>query len=124
MTKRLSTLAEPRDRFGIVVDGNVISAPKTVPISGGKAEITGNFTETTAKTLANQLKFGALPFSFTELTSSQISPQLGSEQLRNGIIAGIIGLILVVLYSWRSTGCSDWSPSHHWSPPRSSRMRR
>lgn len=99
VTKRVAALPEPRNRFGIVVDGKVISAPTTVPISGGKAQITGNFTENSAKTLANQLKFGALPFSFNELTSSQVSPQLGSEQLRNGIIAGIIGLILVVLYS-------------------------
>ncbi|MEO8851911.1 MAG: protein translocase subunit SecD [Allobranchiibius sp.] len=99
VTTRVSKLPAPRNRFGIVVDGKVISAPTTVPISGGKAEISGNFTEASAKTLANQLKFGALPFSFEELTSSQISPQLGATQLRDGIIAGIIGLLLVVLYS-------------------------
>ncbi len=84
-----------------MVDGKAISVPSNTngAITGGKAQITGNFTEATAKTLANQLKFGALPFSFKELTSSQISPQLGSSQLRDGIIAGIIGLFLVVLYS-------------------------
>jgi len=99
VTTRVSKLPDPRNRFGIIVDGKVISAPTTVPISGGKAEISGNFTEASSKELANQLKFGALPFSFQELTSSQISPQLGSTQLQDGIIAGIIGLLLVVLYS-------------------------
>ncbi|NYJ74544.1 protein translocase subunit SecD [Allobranchiibius huperziae] len=101
VTGRLNGLQAPRNQFGIVVDGLVISAPSNTngAITGGKAQITGNFTENSAKTLANQLKFGALPFSFNELTSSQVSPQLGSQQLRDGIIAGIIGLILVVLYS-------------------------
>ncbi|MBO1754366.1 protein translocase subunit SecD [Allobranchiibius sp. CTAmp26] len=101
VTGRLNGLQPPRNQFGIVVDGKVISAPSNTngAITGGKAQITGSFTESTAQTLANQLKFGALPFSFNELTSSQVSPQLGSQQLRDGIIAGIIGLILVVLYS-------------------------
>ena len=103
VTARLNGLKNEgvRNQFGIVVDGKVISAPQNTngAITGGKAQITGNFTEASANTLANQLKFGALPFSFKELTSSQISPQLGSQQLRDGIIAGIIGLMLVVLYS-------------------------
>lgn len=101
VTRRLNGLPPPRNQFGIVVDGKAISVPSNTngAITGGQVQITGNFTESSAKTLANQLKFGALPFSFKELTSSQISPQLGSDQLRDGIIAGIIGLLLVVLYS-------------------------
>lgn len=101
VTGRLNGLQGVQNQFGIVVDGKAISVPSNTngAITGGKAQITGNFTEAAAKTLANQLKFGALPFSFKELTSSQISPQLGSSQLRDGIIAGIIGLFLVVLYS-------------------------
>jgi len=89
-----------QNRFAITMDGGVISAPGTQSaITDGQAQITGNFTEDTAKTLANQLKFGALPFSFKELTSSQVSPQVGTDQLQKGILAGVIGLLLVVVYS-------------------------
>lgn len=89
-----------QNRFAITMDGRVISAPQTNSvITDGHAQITGNFTESEAKTLANQLKFGALPFSFKELTSNQVSPEVGTDQLQKGIIAGLIGLLLVVLYS-------------------------
>jgi len=89
-----------QNRFAITMDGRVISAPGTQSaITDGQAQITGNFTESSAKTLANQLKYGALPFSFKELTSNQVSPQVGTDQLQKGILAGIIGLALVVLYS-------------------------
>ncbi len=54
---------------------------------------------TSARSLSDQLKFGALPLSFVEQTSIDISPTLGSEQLRYGLIAGLIGLLLVVVYS-------------------------
>ena len=68
-------------------------------ISDGKAEITGSFTQDSAQQLANQLKFGALPLSFEVQSEDQISALLGSESLRNGLLAGLIGLILVVVYS-------------------------
>ncbi len=100
VTTRLYTLPEPRNRFGIVLDGLVISAPSAnEPITGGQASITGNFTQASALDLANQLKYGALPLSFTKQTEEQISPLLGAEQLQRGLLAGLIGLILVVLYS-------------------------
>ncbi|MCG8655453.1 protein translocase subunit SecD [Yimella sp. RIT 621] len=100
MTRRLSSLQQDQNRSAINVDGVVISAPGTNgPIVDGRAEISGGFTSDSAKTLADQLKFGALPFSFKELTSDQISPQLGTDQLQKGLIAGAIGLLLVVLYS-------------------------
>lgn len=89
-----------QNRFAITMDGRVISAPTTnSPITDGRAQISGNFTEASAKTLANQLKFGALPFSFKELTSNQVSPEVGTDQLQKGIMAGVIGLLLVVVYS-------------------------
>lgn len=89
-----------QNRFAILLDGDVITAPSTqAVISTGTASITGDFTVETAETLANQLKFGALPISFTELTSEQISPTLGGEQLQIGVIAGIVGLFLVFVYS-------------------------
>ncbi len=100
VTTRLVALQDPRNRFAIVLDNGVISAPVTQSaIVDGRAQITGNFTQVTAQTLANQLKFGALPISFQVATENQISATLGAEQLRNGLLAGLIGLVLVVVYS-------------------------
>ncbi|REF31302.1 protein translocase subunit SecD [Calidifontibacter indicus] len=100
MTRRIAALQGDQNKSAINVDGVVISDPSTNgPILDGRAEISGGFTSASAKTLADQLKFGALPFSFKELTSDQISPQLGTEQLQKGLLAGLIGLLLVVLYS-------------------------
>ncbi len=89
-----------RNRFAIVLDGKVISAPSTnAVISDGKPQISGSFTQESAKTLADQLKFGALPIGFAVQSNETISATLGSTQLNSGIIAGIIGLLLVVAYS-------------------------
>ena len=66
---------------------------------GGRAEISGNFTQESAEALANQLKFGALPLSFVVETFENISPTLGTDSLRGGLLAGLIGLGLVVVYS-------------------------
>jgi preprotein translocase subunit SecD len=100
VTSRLTTLQAPRNEFAIVLDGLVVSAPRTnEAITGGSAQITGNFTQDQAQALANQLKFGALPISFQDLTEQNISATLGSEQLQRGLLAGMIGLALVVLYS-------------------------
>ena len=92
--------SDARNRFAIVLDGSVISAPTTNGIiTDGKPQISGNFTQETAKTLADQLKFGALPIGFEVLSSEVISATLGSTQLVGGLIAGGIGLLLVVIYS-------------------------
>lgn len=100
VTTRLFGLPAPRNQFGIVLDGKVISAPATRGvITDGKPQITGNFTQQSAKTLADQLKFGALPLGFKVQSSDVISATLGSSQLQSGLIAGLIGLVLVVLYS-------------------------
>jgi preprotein translocase subunit SecD len=89
-----------RNRFAIVLDKQVISAPSTnAVISNGDASITGSFTIDSARALAQQLKFGALPMSFALQTQDDISPTLGKEQLTLGLLAGLIGLILVVGYS-------------------------
>jgi preprotein translocase subunit SecD len=90
---------DARNRFAMVLDGEVISAPGVQSvISGGTATITGTFTAEESETLANQLRFGALPLSFDVQTDEQISPTLGGEQLRWGIIAGGIGLLLVFAF--------------------------
>ncbi|HEX2704442.1 MAG TPA: SecD/SecF family protein translocase subunit, partial [Candidatus Lustribacter sp.] len=88
------------NRFAIVLDRAVITAPTTeAAIVTGQASITGSFTLDSARVLARQIKFGALPLSFKVQTEETISPQLGDEQLRLGLLAGLIGLLLVVFYS-------------------------
>jgi len=100
VTARLNGLKGAQNQFAIVLDGKVISAPTTnAVITDGKPQITGNFTQDTAKTLADQLKFGALPFSFQVQSQDTISATLGSSQLLSGLIAGLIGLILVAIYT-------------------------
>ncbi len=100
VTERLFGLTGAQNQFAIVLDGRVISAPTTnAIITDGKPQITGSFTQETSKTLADQLKFGALPISFTMQSTEVISATLGSSQLSSGLIAGIIGLVLVIIYS-------------------------
>ncbi len=90
----------PLDQFAVVLDGLVVSAPSVNSIiPNGQAEISGSFTRVSAATLANQLSFGSLPVSFQVESQQQISATLGSEQLQKGLLAGLIGLILVVIYS-------------------------
>ncbi|HEX3932770.1 MAG TPA: protein translocase subunit SecD [Nocardioides sp.] len=85
----------------IVLDGKVVTATyfKQV-IPDGTSTIQGNFKESTAKSLATSLKYGALPISFdqTKTTIEVIGPSLAGDQLSAGITAGVAGLILVMLY--------------------------
>jgi preprotein translocase subunit SecD len=93
------TAANVGGRVGITLDGRVISAPTINSAISGGTEISGSFDQTTATELANQLKYGALPLSFTQATAQSISTELGEEQLRAGLIAGALGVALVFLYS-------------------------
>ncbi len=98
-TRALASRSEPQNRFAIVLDGASISAPSVKQaIPGGRAQIEGNFNQKTATELANVLKYGALPLAFDVSEVNNVSATLGGEQLRAGIIAGIIGLALVVLF--------------------------
>lgn len=100
VTQRLFPLADPRNRFAITLDGFVITAPTTqAVITNGSAQITGSFDQDSSKVLADQLKYGSLPIGFEVESQENISATLGSEQLSNGILAAIIGLILVIGYS-------------------------
>jgi preprotein translocase subunit SecD len=86
-------------RFAIVLDGEILSSPTTNGhFTNGKSQIQGNFTATSSKTLANQLKYGALPLTFGVNGSEEIGPSLAGTQLHAGLFAGVIGLILVVIY--------------------------
>lgn len=90
---------EPRNMVAVVLDGVVITAPVIQsPIPGGRAEITGGFDQISATNLADQLKYGALPLKFNRSSVDTVSSTLGQDQLEGGLIAGIIGLGLVVLY--------------------------
>jgi preprotein translocase subunit SecD len=100
-TTRLAAQQPPLNRFGIVLDGLVVSAPglNNGPITGGNAQIEGDFTQDEARDLANILKYGALPLTFDAGEVQEVSATLGGDQLTAGLIAGVIGLALVVLYS-------------------------
>ena len=101
VTERLVALTGVQNQFAIVLDGRVISAPRTISaITDGRPQISGNFTDESARILADQLKFGALPIGFEVQSSENISATLGVSQLQSGIIAGIIGIILVALYGF------------------------
>ena len=81
------------------LDGQVLSAPQiSEAITTATTEVTGNFTQTSANALANSLKYGALPLHFDQSSTQSISAELGGEYLQAGLIAGGIGLLLVVLY--------------------------
>lgn len=102
ITQRLMDLRQTdpvRNQFAIVLDGKVVSAPGvTAIINNGRAEISGSFTNETATNLANQLNFGSLPLNFKVQSEQQISATYGSNHLEKGIWAGLIGLILVMIY--------------------------
>ena len=100
LTTRVTTLAAPLNQVAIVLDGLVVSAPRiTEAIPSGSAQITGSFTQLEAQDLANVLKYGALPLAFDRGEVQQVSPTLGADQLNAGLLAGGLGLGLVLLYS-------------------------
>jgi preprotein translocase subunit SecD len=100
MTSRLAGQASPQNQAAIVLDGLVYSAPRVnEAINTGNAQITGNFSQAEASDLANVLKYGALPLAFDRGEVQQVSPTLGADQLQAGLLAGILGLVLVFLYS-------------------------
>ena len=100
-TGRLFPLKDPQNRFAITLDGYVITAPTLqAVITGGTAQITGSFDKNSSKALADQLKYGSLPIGFEVQSQENISATLGSEQLTSGLLAGAIGLLLVIIYSF------------------------
>lgn len=100
LTSRVTSLPSPLNQVAIVLDGLVVSAPViNEAIPSGNAQITGSFTQTEAADLANVLKYGALPLAFDRGEIQQVSPTLGSDQLNAGLLAGILGLGLVIIFS-------------------------
>ncbi|WP_182347702.1 protein translocase subunit SecD [Tomitella gaofuii] len=87
-------------RAAFVLDTEVISAPviQGVTPAGSATSIYGNFSQSEAQSLANQLKYGSLPLSFSQSDAKTVSATLGLTSLKAGLIAGLVGLILVLLY--------------------------
>jgi preprotein translocase subunit SecD len=97
-TGKLAQQQQPQNQFAIALDGEVVSAPSVSQALSKNAEISGSFTQQSAEDLANVLSYGALPLSFQEQSVTTVTAALGGEQLRAGLIAGAIGLVLVVIY--------------------------
>jgi preprotein translocase subunit SecD len=89
------------DSTAIVLDGNVVSAEQTQEaIPGGQVQISNIGGQAQATQLVNELKYGALPLSFKPVDATTVTAQLGRNQLDAGLLAGAIGLLLVVIYSF------------------------
>jgi preprotein translocase subunit SecD len=100
LTARVTSLPEPTNQVAIVLDGLVVSSPRiTEAIPSGNAQITGSFTQLEAQDLANVLKYGALPLAFDRGEVQQVSPTLGADQLRAGVFAAGLGMLLVVIFT-------------------------
>ncbi|MGH2740099.1 MAG: protein translocase subunit SecD [Actinomycetota bacterium] len=112
-----------RDRVGkqiaIILDQRVESAPTVQQeITGGEGQITGSFTETEAKDLALVLRTGALPVELEPSQVTTVSPTLGEESLRTGLLAGIVGLIVLAVYLayyYRLLGVVAWFGMSIWT---------
>lgn len=93
------TSAHVGDVLAIVLDKQVISAPRIdEPITDGQGVIRGNFTVETANALAVQLRYGSLPVPLKVVETRTVGPTLGQDSLRKSLLAGIIGMTIVVLF--------------------------
>ncbi len=94
------TAAHIGTQTAFTLDSQVVSAPRIEEaIPGGRTQIHGDFSSARAKELANVLKYGSLPLSFESSEAQTVSATLGLTSLRAGLIAGAIGLALVLVYS-------------------------
>ncbi|MFD5163715.1 protein translocase subunit SecD [Streptomyces hawaiiensis] len=99
ITGKLAQNQSPQNQFAIVLDGEVVSDPYVrQALTGGNAEISGNFNQQSAQDLSNMLSYGALPLTFKVDSMTTVTAALGGDQLKAGLIAGAIGLALVVIY--------------------------
>ncbi|MDG4824406.1 protein translocase subunit SecD [Asanoa sp. WMMD1127] len=95
-----STLENGNCRVAVVLDNKVISSPEIQGVLTGDSQISGSFDANSADELAGQLRYGALPLTFTAANQENLSPTLGAEYLRAGLIAAGIGLLLVAIYAF------------------------
>ncbi|WP_420752954.1 protein translocase subunit SecD [Rhodococcus sp. O3] len=94
------TAANIGQQAAFTLDSKVVSAPviQGATPAGSATSITGNFTNTQATELANTLKYGSLPLSFVASEAETVSATLGFASLQAGLIAGAVGLVLVLLF--------------------------
>ncbi|MCW5731712.1 MAG: protein translocase subunit SecD [Alphaproteobacteria bacterium] len=91
--------------FAIVLDNKVISAPVIrEPILGGSGQISGNFTVESANDLAVLLRAGALPAPLRIIEERTVGPDLGADSIRAGVIASVLGFVLVIIFMIASYG--------------------
>jgi preprotein translocase subunit SecD len=101
--------ADVGHRFAIVLDGKVISAPVIrEPITGGRGQISGNFTAASATDLAVLLRAGALPAPLTVVEERSVGPELGADAIRAGTIALAVGFVLVIAFMGIFYGLFGW----------------
>lgn len=98
VTGALSKRSQPENAFAVVLDGEAVStASVSYAIAGGNAMISGpGITQDSARQLANVLQYGSLPLAFEISSVDTVSPTLGGEQLQAGLIAGAVGMALVI----------------------------
>lgn len=93
------TAANVGQRFAIVLDNTVITAPVIQqPITGGSGQISGNFTTASANDLAVLLRAGALPASLDVVEERTVDASLGADSIRHGLTAGIVASVLVIAF--------------------------
>lgn len=93
------TTAHVGDYLAIVLDKKILSAPViNGPITGGRGQISGAFTQDSANQLAIQLRYGALPVPLQVVESRVVGPSLGQDSLNRSLVAGAIGMTIVVLF--------------------------
>jgi preprotein translocase subunit SecD len=99
--KYAGSSTNPQNLFAIVLDGTPVAVPYMgAVLDTGTAQIQGTFTESQANNLSTVLNYGALPLTFHTQSILSVSPQLGASQLHAGLLAGLIGLLLVVIYAF------------------------
>jgi preprotein translocase subunit SecD len=115
-TTRLATTG---GQIAIAIDREVVSAPVVQSaITGGQGQISGNFTEESARELATLLNAGSLPVDLNQESVRTVSPTLGEESLREGILAALGGLALLLLYLlfyYRMLGVVAWMGMAIWA---------
>ncbi len=91
--------------FAIILDNSVISAPNiNEPILGGRASISGNFTVESANSLAISLRSGKLPINLKIIAESTVSPDLGKDSIRAGVLASIVAALAVIVFMFVTYG--------------------
>ncbi|WP_208761129.1 protein translocase subunit SecD [Micromonospora orduensis] len=87
-------------RVAVVLDNEIVSSPEIQGVLTGNSQITGNFTQKDASTLAGQLRYGALPVTFEQQEAQNVTATLGASHLRAGLLAAGIGMLLVIIYAF------------------------